>query len=296
MARFPWAKHELLTLHFEPDELRVLLAENERPKLWGLQPIPTGVVQNYQVAQPEQLAETIGQTLKSLGIRVRKARVALSHPRAIMRVLRIPPVPPKLLAETVYREARREFPLPLEELYFGWQPLSGRPNEPAAVFANGVLKTSVDSYLQALKYAGIQAVAMELKSLALIRAVNHADVVIVDLEPRLGRVLLVRRYIPYLVRTLTLPTLELLESSQQGHYLVGELQQILQFFQSTTAEEHEPWTPQICLTGRLSSDPEVQALVGTRWPLLAPQPPLSCPDELPVDTYLPNLGLILKRE
>lgn len=296
MVSFPWTKRECLTLHFEPDELRVLLASNGCPELWGLQPIPAGVVQNHQVVQPEQLAETISQVLKSLGIRARKARVALSHPRAIMRVLHIPPVPAKLLPETVYRAARREFPLPLEELYFGWQPLNGHANESATVFTNGVLKTSVDSYLQALKNAGIQVVAMELKSLALIRAVNHSDVVIVDLEPRLGRVLLVRRYVPYLVRTLAQPTLELLESAQQGNYLVGELQQILQFFQSTTAEEHEPWTPQICLVGRLSNDPELRTLVGAHWPLLAPQPPLSYAEELPVDTYLPNLGLILKRE
>ncbi len=296
MVHFPWISNELLTLHFEPDELRVLLGVNGRPKLWGLHPLPAGMVQNYQVMQPHPLAETIGQALKALGIRARKARISLSHPRAIMRVLRIPPVPAKLLAETVYREARREFPLPLEELYFGWQPLNGRANEPATVFTNGILKTSADSYFQTLKLAGIQLLAMELKSLAVIRAVNHADVVIVDLEPRLARVLLVRRYVPYLVRTLNLPAQGLLDPAQQGSALVEELQQILQYFQSTAAEAHEPWTPQICLTGQLSSIPEVRALISAQWPLLAPQPALSYPAELPMDTYLPNLGLMLKRE
>ncbi|MEA3309023.1 MAG: pilus assembly protein PilM [Chloroflexota bacterium] len=291
--KIPWLAREQLALHVESTELRGVVFKGRQVLRWSTQPLPPQVLQQNLIAEPHAFHAALDQLLTTLKISSAKTRLSLRHGRAIQRVLELPPVPDKLLAETVERQARREFPLPLEEIYLTWQLLPA-PDNHRKIFAVGLPRQSVDSYLAALQRTQLKVTSLDLNTLALARAVNHPQVVIVELESTSTQILLIQDFIPQIVRTITLLDAAQFSSQEQAEQLIREIQRMLNFQQSTRTVAQPHWIPQICLTGTLSPENDLLAPLAATWSLAKPQPPLTLPPELPVWRYLPNLGLILK--
>ena len=96
----------------------------------------------------------------------RKRVVGITGLRAMSRIVTMPKMQGALLAGAVMREAKREMPVPLDEIYLSWQVVrdSGSQQD---LFLLGVPRELVDSTVQSLRIAGLRADAMEVKPLAL---------------------------------------------------------------------------------------------------------------------------------
>ncbi len=291
--KIPWLAREQLALHVEPIELRAIVFKGARILRWGAQPLRPQVLQQNLVAEPHAFHEALGQLLTTLGISTAKTSLSFHHGRAIQRVLELPLVPDKLLAETVERQARREFPLPLEEIYLTWQQLPTQGNH-RQIFAVGLPRQSVDSYIAALQQTQLKITSLDLKTLALARAVNHPQIIIVDLESTATKILLIRDFIPQIVRTITLLDADKFSVQERAGQLIREIQRMLDFHQSSRTASQPHWIPQICLTGALAPGNDLAAPLEAKWSLAHPQPTLTLPPDLPLLHYLPNLGLIMK--
>ena len=291
--KIPWLAKKQLALHLAPTQLRAIVFKGSQILRWGTQDFSPQVLQHNSIAQPSAFQEALNQLLTNLKLSAPKTRLSFHHGQAIQRVLSLPPVPDKLLAETVERLARREFPLPLEELYLSWQPRPTQGSE-RQIFAVGLPRNSVDSYLNALKQAQLKVTTMDLKGLALMRAVNHPQIVIVDLEPNVTQVLLIRDFIPQIARSVSLLDADQFTAQDRANKLIREIQRMLDFHQSSRKSSEPKWIPQLCLSGTLAAESELKAPLAANWNLVEPQPELSIPPELPILEYLPNLGLILK--
>ncbi|MBU0702756.1 MAG: pilus assembly protein PilM [Chloroflexi bacterium] len=285
-----------LTLSVEATEVRLLIVRERRVLRWTSAPLPAGVLHNGQVVQPTAFGQAVASLVKQAKGPRRKAVVSLGGQRSLVRTLSLPAISPKLLDETVRREARRELPLPLEELYLSWQVIGdGSTTSRLQVFILGVPRESLDNCVIGLRRAGLRPVAMDLKPLALVRAVNLPDVLLADLEAETGSVILVCGFVPYIIRSVAPPGGGAPPLAERAEHLVVEIQRILDFYGSALATKHPPWSPVVCLTGALGGEEEVRARVGARWPLVEPAPPLPLPKELPLLPYLVNVGLALKR-
>jgi hypothetical protein len=286
---------ERLTLSLEATEVRLLVACGQRVLRWDRMALPAGILRSGQVAQPTAFGQAVANLIERAKAPRGKAVVSLSGQRSLVRILNLPTVPGRVVDETVQRTARRELPLPLEELYLSWQ-LIGSNNAPRQrVFTLGVPREALDSYVAGLHSAGVRLQAMDLKPLALVRAVNLPDVLLADLEAETESVVLVREFVPYIVRSVALPGGSERPLAERAEHLVVEIQRIFDFYNSSMATEHPPWSPVVCLTGMLGSEEEIRARIGAHWPLVKPAPPLPLPEELPLLPYLVNLGLALKR-
>lgn len=285
---------ERLTLSLEATEVRLLIVRRQRVLRWDRLPLPAGVMRNGQVVQPMALGQVVARLVEKVNGPRRNAVVGLSGQRSLVRILNLPAVPPKLLDEAVRREARRELPLPLEELYLSWQVINDRNLSCLQVFTLGVLRQTLDNCVVGLRGAGVRLTAMDLKPLALVRAVNLPDVLLADLEAEAGGVVLVRGFVPYIVRSFALPREAARPLAERADHLVVEMQRTLDFYDSTLAANLPSWSPVVCLTGALGGEEAVRAQVGALWPLVEPTPPLPLPEELPLLPYLVNIGLALK--
>jgi len=285
---------ERLTLSLETTELRLLIAQGQRILRWDRAPLPAGVMRKGQVVRPDALGETAERLIARAGGPRRSSVGSLGGQRSLVRILDLPPVPPRLLEETVRRAARRELPLPLEELYLSWQELDD-DSPRLRIFTASVPRQALDNYVLGLRQADVRLQAVDLKPLALVRAVNLPDVLLVDLEAEVGSVVLVRGFAPLVVRSVALPGDTARPLGERAENLVAELQRTLDFYNSTMATEHAPWSPIVCLTGALGGEEEIRERIGAHWPLVEPAPPLPLPEELPLLPYLANVGLILKR-
>ena len=66
---------------------------------------------------------------------------------------------------------------------------------------------------------------------------------------------------PIIVRFVALPGESERDPAERAENLVAEIQRTLDFYSSTRASEHAPWSPAVCLTGALGGEEEVRALV-----------------------------------
>jgi Tfp pilus assembly PilM family ATPase len=285
---------ERLTIGVGATEVRLMVVRGQRILRWDSVPLPAGTMRNSQVAQPDAFGQVVAELIEQANAPRRKAVVSLDGQRALVRTLSLPSVPARLLDEAVRREARRELPLPLEELYLSWQVIGDQSASRLQVFTLGVPRDALDSCVHGLRSAGVRPVAMDLKPLALVRAVNLPDVLIVDAERGSEGVVLVRGFIPHIVRAVAPPGAGARSPAERAAQLVAEIQRILDFYNSVQTAEQPPWSPVICLTGALGAEDEVQEQVGAQWPLVEPAPPLPLPEELPLLSYLVNIGLALK--
>jgi len=280
-----------LTLSLETAEVRALVVQGQRVQRWGSVPLPDGTVRQGQIVQPRAFGQAVAQLVESVKGPRRRAVIGLGSQRSLVRILSLPPVPSRMLDEAVQREARRELPLPLEGLYLSWQVIGDRSASRLHVFTVGIPKEVVDTCMAGLRTARVRPVAMDIKPLALVRAVNLPNVLLVDLEKGLATLVLARDFIPYIVRSVPLPPEEEIWIDQ----LVAEIQRTLEFYHTTLSMSLPAWSVSICLTGALAADEGVRARIGALWPLVEPAPPLSVPADLPLLPYLGSIGLALKR-
>ncbi len=280
-----------LTLILEPSEVRALVVQGQRIRRWERASLPEGTFHEGQIVRPQVFGEVTAELVEAVGGPRRRAIVGLSGQRTVVRILDLPPIPSRLVDETVRREARREFPLPLEDLYLSWQTIDDGSTSGLRVFTVGVPKEIIDTCMVGLRAAHVRPVAMDIKPLALVRAVHLPNVLLVDLERGIGSLTLVRDEIPYIVRAIPFPT----EEGDWIDQLVLEIQRTLEFYRSTLSSSLSAWSVSICLTGALAEDEAVRERIGAIWPLVDPAPPIPVPEDLPLSLYLANLGLALKR-
>ena len=281
-----------LALSIEPREVRALVVVGQRIVRWEKAPLSEGTMRQGQIVQPQAFGEVVGRLIESVKAPRRRAVIGLSAYRSVIRILTLPPVAPRHLEETVHREARRELPLPVDGLYLSWQPIGDRAGGKLQVFTVGVPKEIVDTCMAGLRVARVRPVAMDLKPLALVRAANLPNVLLVDVEPGLATLVLVRDFIPQLVRSVAL-----YEGEEELwlEQLVVAVQRVVEFATTTLAAGQPAWSIGLCLTGALATRPGVRARFDGLWSLVEPAPPISIPGDLPLLPYLGGIGLALKR-
>lgn len=286
-------KPQVAVLNIEATEARLMVVRGKSIERWNSIDLPAGVIRNGQIIQLDVAGRVLDKLFTSLRAPRRGIVVGLSGQRSLVRILNLPTVEPELLDETVRREARRELPLPLDELYLSWQIIGNHTAPHLQVFVLGVPRETLDACMAGLRIAGLQPRAMDLKPLALARAVNLPDVLIADLEATTQDVILVRSGTPLIVRSIAAPpparTLE-----DQAAALAVEIQRTLDFYASS-AGGRAPWSPVVCLTGKLGDHEAVRQQLEARWPLVQPSPTLPLPPDFPLQSFLTNIGLAQKR-
>lgn len=288
---------EIVTVNIEERSLRLLTVKEGKVQKWGQVPLGPGLVENGLVRDPAQ----VGQALKALFQEHRVSQESVITSLTVIglgstsHIFELPKMKPDLLAGAVNREARRAMPVPVEELYLAHQVIGEKGNM-LQVYVLGAPRDLVNAHIRAFQMAGIQLQAMDLKPLALVRAVNQRDAVIADLENENFHVIVVRDAIPDITRSAVLHR-EALDPQQKARRLIEEVIRTIDFYNHSHPDKLlDPSIP-VFLTGELTGTPTVyqtiQAEMG--YPLEVPKPPLGCPADLPLPTFMVNIGLALKK-
>lgn len=148
---------------------------------------PGGLAENF-----DAIAET-AQILQSLTARAKTTtkKVVASLPNSIVfvSVIDMPEMSEKELKDSIEFEARRYVPLPLEEVTLSWSVLKeGELSSPKVkVLLTAVPSNVIDNYLKMFKLAGLEPIALEIESLALMRSLigsRKESLIIIDMGAR----------------------------------------------------------------------------------------------------------------
>ena len=163
------------------------------------------------------------------------------------------------------------------------------------VFALGVPKDILGPQLEAIRLAGVTLQSMDVKPLALVRAVGRGEALIADLEPETLDVIVVRGGVPATIRSVSLRR-EMERTDEKVQRLGEELGRAVKFYNDTHREDALQQSTPVFLTGSLAeaaaSTGVAEASIGR--PAQSPTPMLRYAPDLPLATFMVNIGLALK--
>ena len=145
-------------------------------KALSVVPTPIGSMQGGVVVEPKLIADEIRNGLSEAKIRNRYVVSAIASQQAITRNISIPKMPEKELDEAIKWEAERYIPFPIEEVVLDYYLLDnpddieegGQMEVVIAAAQNEVVAKDVE----VLRLAGLEPVAIDLKSFATLRALH----------------------------------------------------------------------------------------------------------------------------
>ena len=154
----------------------------------------------------------------------------------------------------------------------------------------------VDGLTQALNAAGVAPYLMDLRPLALARAANRGEAIVVNLDPDCFDIVFITGGLPAVIHTIS-PRGEGATLEDNIHRLVDELTKMAAFYQSRHPESQPgPDTP-LLLTGDLAAEAAAGGLLQSEveYPVSPLTPPVEFPADLPVAAYAATIGLALKK-
>ena len=285
-----------VTLNINNRCIKILSLKGRQVKKWDNLALASGLVRDGLILQPQAVGEAIATLFKSTGIPKEKVIISLAGVSFTYRFINMPRMKPALLDEAILRAAKKEISLPLEELYLSWHLLPGKGNE-QTYFVLGVPRNFVDALVETLKIAGIEPYLMDLQPLAVTRAANRRDAIVVNIEPDCFDIVFIADGIPAVIHTIS-PRSEGATLEDNIKRLADELTKTAAFYQSRHPESTlGPATP-LLLTGDLVAlEAPASGLLQSEieYPIEPLAPPVDYPPELPVASYTANIGLALKK-
>jgi type IV pilus assembly protein PilM len=284
----------IITMSIEGTDLRIVYSSGISIESWDSVAFDPQILKVGQIADPDGLGAVVRSAIE--GRDVLKSQVVCAMPglRSVSRVISIPRVSKKELPTVVPREVNKLMTVSEADNYLRWQELPSDDDQ-MHIFVIVVPRDPLMTFLEALKIAGLAPTVLDLKPLALVRAVNQRDAIIATGESNSMELVIVVDDIPVLIRSVFLG-----EGVVTQDYAVGRISDELGRTILTYNEinKDHPLDPEIPIylcgasAGGVPFALNVAALTGrTVQPL---EPPVIYPEGFPIADFMVNVGLILK--
>jgi len=283
----------ILTLNIDRSEIRYLIIHRKKIIGWGSEPLDRGLIENGLIVDIPQVAARIESLIRKENLSKPRVISTVARMRCLPRLLQIPSINRKLLEEAIHFESERQMPLPLEDLYLPRKILAKSDSE-HQIFVAGAPKSIIDAEVEILDAAGLSSYALDLKPIALARAANQNEAVIIDLEPGNLEIILVTNGIPMMIRTLVMNEQHLTPEDVIGQAM-SEVYRTVEFYNSSHPSYPITAKTPAYFTGKHASDPTYLALCKQAFknPIGKLEPPIPYPDQFPIPEYATNIGLAL---
>ncbi len=284
-----------VTLEISSTDIRLMEIEGGRVIKWASRSLEPGMFEEEVVSDPQALSAAVKQLKTSSGINGRNVIASVSGLYSVSRIVTVPTPPGVSVTQQAVLDAAREvMPLSEYELYLPWQTV-GSGEGIQQVLVVGVPRDVIDSEVQALRAAGLNPRILDLKAMALARAVNRERALILNIESSNLDMVVVVGGLAEVMRTTAWQPGDL-SVEEKAEHLAAVLDMTVGFYNSHHPRSPlDPATP-LFVTGQMSGDlalmEKLQAMV--EYPIEPVAPPLEYPAHLPVSQYAVNIGLALK--
>lgn len=292
------------TLNFEGNTIRCLTLKGREVTAWENISLPEDQMSQGVIHRPQEVSEKVSLLLEKTRASTRSLITGITDQRSIHRLLSLPPIDENLLDETVQRKAKQEFALPIDDVDISWKIVE-RTQDNLKAYVLAIPKEITDSQVETLAVANLRPKVMDTKPLALIRAVNRKNTLIVNLEEYSMAVIIVVEGLPVIVRTVPLESGDLTPEAKLD-LLSQELARTTKFYNESHKKNRLPEDTPLYTTGTMfnflrladrltnSSPLRNRLQERTSYPLQVLKSNLESPKILPLPEYAVNIGLALK--
>lgn len=285
----------MVTLEISSNAIRLMEVSGNKIVRWASYALEPGMFQDEMISDPRALGTAVKRLMTSSGMKGTKVIASVSGLYSLSRIVTVP-IPPERLPpeETVLETAAEVMPLSEDESYLSWQTISAGEGDQQVMIV-GVPKDVIDNEVRALRTVGLNPYILDLKPMALARAANRKQALILNIEPTSFDIVMIVNDVAEVMHTRVWQP-EDLSVEEKTEHLISALEMTVSFYDSHHATSPlDPATP-LFITGQMSGDltliEKLQARVG--YPIEPLTPPLEYPEYLPVSQYAVNIGLALK--
>ena len=288
--------NRIVTLEIDTTAIRLMETGDGRVVRWASLSLNPTLFEDGVISDPRALSAAVRQLMDSSGIKAKKVIASVSGLYSVSRIVAVstPPGGGVATREVILEAARDVMPLSMDELYLSWQTIAAG-GDTQQVLVVGVPRDVLDAEMRTLRIAGVNPHILDLKAIALARAVNKKQALILNIEPSSFDIIIVVNGIPEVMRTLAWQQDGFTEEDRVEH-LAMNLELTVGFYNSRHPDAPlDPATP-FFITGQMSRDLDLVEKLPARmgYPLESLAPPLECPKHMPVSQYAVNIGLALK--
>ena len=234
----------VVTIDVDTSGIRLLEVRGRRVERWASAELEPDLMADGTIQDPAALGEQVRRLMAASGLKGRSILASLSGLYSVARLIAVPAGPggdTRTAMANLVREA-----VPGDDISPQFQIISadslGRLllvlGSPAAV---------VDSQIGMLQYAGLYPRAIELKGMALARAVDASNAIIANVERASLDVVLVTQGVPKIMRTVSIPE-DMSEEARGGH-TAGVLQRTVAYYKNHNADQPIPPETPLFLVG-----------------------------------------------
>jgi type IV pilus assembly protein PilM len=284
-----------VSLNISNTSIRILSLKGRKVKKWGGLALEEGLVLDGLVLNPQAVGEAIVSLFKKVNLPKENVIISLAGMSFTYRFVDLPVMKPASVEEAITRVAKKEISMPLEELYLSWQPLPSHGQE-QSYFLLGVARNIVDAMVETLNIAGITPYLMDLRPLALARAANRGDAIVVNMDDDCFDIVFIADGLPRVIHSIS-PRGDGATLEDNIQRVIDGLNKTVVFYQSSHPESRPgPETP-LLLTGELTEEAIRNGLLqsGIEYSIERLNPPVDYPPDFSVDPYTVNIGLALKK-
>ncbi|HEY4888269.1 MAG TPA: hypothetical protein VIJ58_06785 [Candidatus Dormibacteraeota bacterium] len=250
---------------------------------------PAGSLVDGKVLDVNAVGSALRQLLARTEIEETRALIAASDAVATFRVLKLPPAASD---QDVDAAVARELPLDPERMSTQWLQLSNGQHH-RLVYAVSWDRALIKSITDAVRFAGLDPITVDLKSACLARAVAEPACVVLDMASSPAEIVLIDGHVPQVWHSFRL---DVAAGDDIGPALAGPLRTVLRFYERRRDTEFEPTAP-ILIAGEqvLSSHATTTLSQQFEHPVVPLPIPARVPLEIRYTNYLTCLGLLMRR-
>jgi type IV pilus assembly protein PilM len=153
--------------------------------------IPKGIIEGGEIKDEDSLSNIIKEGIRNVkgqNLKMKYVVCSLPEEKSYLAVIQMPKMKEEELKGAIRFEAENYIPLPIEEVYLDFQIIQPLYNhlDHFDILISAIPKKIVDPYLSTLKKAGLKPLALEIESLAIVRAlikneVSYFPILLIDL-------------------------------------------------------------------------------------------------------------------
>ncbi|MDP2719610.1 MAG: pilus assembly protein PilM [Dehalococcoidia bacterium] len=283
---------KVVTLDIDSTTIRLLQARGGRVEKFASAALGSGLVKQGLITNPKAVGAAIKQLMKSSRIRAKKVVTGMSGLYTVNRVLQVPRLADRATKITIRLMVSQQIPVSTENLYISWQTMAliGKERQ---IFLVGSTHEPVDALMKTLEVAGLTPYVAELKAIALSRAVNQREALIINLAPAGMDIALVLDGMVQVIQSVS--TAGGKDLGIKVSEIIKALGVVVDYYDSRFPLRPVSSTIDLILTGPGAGDQELVRGLGGKlsYPVKTLQPPFACPDGMPVDEYAVNMGMAL---
>lgn len=179
IGRLTRGRQPVVCVDFGRDRLSAIEVAEGTVTRWITRPLPEDALRNGDPILPGYVGEAVRQSMARAGMQARRVRIALPDEATVSRQVTLPAMPDRDLVKAMHFVAEQHIPFPIGRARWAWDVVK-RDRATITIYLVATWRDLVDRYAELAGAAGLEPEVLEPRSLAVARALDQDQALVLD--------------------------------------------------------------------------------------------------------------------